>query len=59
MIGTINDPIQYNEKLKKQIVELLSQYTTNMEGYSYFQAAPGIPEDAYEEIASRIVEEFM
>lgn len=44
--------------IRDRIVKIISQYTTEMEGYSYFGSNPGVAEDDYEDIADDIMKEF-
>jgi len=51
--------ISVEEKAKRdRIVAIISKYTRDMEGYSYFGSAYGAPEDDYEDIAEDIMKEF-
>lgn len=43
---------------KLQLVEIINAYTTEMEGYSYFGSNPGVGTDAYEAIATEILNKF-
>jgi len=47
-----------NKQIRDKIVAIISRYTTEMEGYSYFGSNPGIKEDDYEDIADEIMVEF-
>lgn len=38
------------------IIKIMSGYTREMEGYSYFGSNPGIPQDDYDEVAGEIME---
>ena len=40
--------------MKDKILGILKEYTQEMEGYSYYGSNPGISEDDYDEIASKI-----
>lgn len=44
--------------LRSRIEAVLGKYTTEMEGYSYFGSNPGIPEDAYDDVAEDIMTEL-
>lgn len=46
------------EERKARIVGILSEHTTEMEGYAYFGSNPGVPEDRYEDIANEILAIF-
>lgn len=51
--------ISLEDKIKRdRLIEIISRYTTEMEGYSYFGSNPGIKEDDYEDIADVIMKEF-
>ena len=52
----ISDAVRFYEKLIIQIriIEVVSKYTTEMEGYSYYGSNMGVPEDNYEYIAQDI-----
>jgi hypothetical protein len=41
-------------EVKDKILGILKEYTQEMEGYSYYGSNPGISEDDYDEIASKI-----
>jgi hypothetical protein len=43
---------------KMEIVEVIHSYTQEMEGYSYYDSNPGVPQDAYEEIAQAIMNKW-
>jgi len=44
--------------IRDKIVAIISTYTTEMEGYSYFGSNPGVREDDYEDIADEIMQAF-
>lgn len=44
--------------LRSRIEAVLTKYTTEMEGYSYFGSNPGIPEDTYDDVAEAIMTEL-
>lgn len=46
------------KQIRDRLVAILSRYTTEMENYGYFGSNPGIPEDAYEDVADDIMKEF-
>lgn len=51
--------ISKEEKLlRDKIIEVISSYTQEMEGYSYFGSNPGVPVDDYEDIADEILLTF-
>jgi hypothetical protein len=50
---------KFNESIKAAIAKMMQEYVTEMEGYSYYGSNPSIKEDDIEEIAGRIVKEFM
>ena len=51
--------ISTNEKaIRDRIVEIISRYTQEMEGYSYFGSNPGVDDDDYEDVADAIMIEF-
>lgn len=45
-------------ELRKRIEEIMDQHTREMEGYSYYGSNPGIPEDAYDDVAEDIMTEL-
>jgi len=45
-------------EMRCRIVKVIAQYTTEMEGYSYFGSNPGIKEDDYEDVADDIMKEL-
>lgn len=51
--------ISKEEKLlRDKIIKVISSYTQEMEGYSYFGSNPGVPEDEYEDIADELLLTF-
>lgn len=57
-VGTPNlkkETVMSNDEIRAIIVGVLNEYTTEMEGYSYFGSNPGVPEDVYNEVAEDIV----
>lgn len=50
---------KFNEAIKAAIAKMMQEYVTEMEHYSYYGSNPGIREEDIEEIAERIVKEFM
>lgn len=51
--------ISKEEKLlRDKIIEVISSYTQEMEGYSYFGSNPGVPVDDYKDIADEILLTF-
>jgi hypothetical protein len=50
---------KFNEAVKAAIAKMMQEYVTEMEHYSYYGSNPGVPESEIEEIAERIVKEFM
>jgi hypothetical protein len=49
------ETVMSNDEIRAIIVGVLNEYTTEMEGYSYFGSNPGVPEDVYNEVAEDIV----
>lgn len=45
-------------EMRCRIVKIIAQYTTEMEGYSYFGSNPGVREDDYEDVADDIMKEL-
>jgi hypothetical protein len=54
----IHNNIMTNKQIKQRIIAILDNYTTEMEGYSYYGSNPGVSEDDYEDIANDILKEF-
>lgn len=52
-----HDWIEHEHKVNR-VMKIISEFTTEMEGYSYFGSNPGIPEDSYDEVAEAIISEF-
>lgn len=51
--------ISLEEKLlRDRIIRIMSEWTREMEGYSYFGSNPGISEDDYEDVADEILLAF-
>lgn len=51
--------ISLEEKLlRDKIIRIMSGWTKEMEGYSYFGSNPGISEDDYEDVADEILLAF-
>ena len=51
--------ISTNEKaIRDRIVEVISRYTLEMEGYSFYGSNPGVAEDHYEDVADEIMIEL-
>lgn len=48
-----------DKAIRDRIVAIISGYTREMEGYSYFGSNPGVSEEDYEEVADEIMREFM
>ncbi len=46
------------KELRDKLVEVIAQYTKEMEGYSYFGSNPGVSEDDYEDIADDLLLKF-
>lgn len=46
------------KELRDKLVDIISRFTQEMEGYSYFGNNPGVPEDDYEDIAEEILLNF-
>ncbi len=46
------------KQLRDKLVEVIAQYTKEMEGYSYFGSNPGVSEDDYEDIADDLLLKF-
>ena len=46
------------KELRDKLVDIISRFTQEMEGYSYFGSNPGVPEDDYEDIAEEILLNF-
>ena len=46
------------EEIKERIIAIIDNYTTEMEGYSYYGSNPGVRVDDYEDIAEDILQEF-
>ena len=44
--------------IRDRIIAIIDNYTTEMEGYSYFGKNPGVSVDDYEDIADDIMIEF-
>jgi hypothetical protein len=50
---------EFDAQVKKmQLIEIINQHTTEMEGYSYFGSNPGVPVDVYEEVAESIMKKW-
>lgn len=47
------------KELRDKLVDIISSFTEEMEGYSYFGSNPGVPEDNYEDIAEEILLNFI
>jgi len=47
-----------NEQIKQRIIAIIDNYTTEMEGYSYYSSNPGVSKNDYEDIANDILKEF-
>ena len=47
------------KELRDKLVDTISSFTREMEGYSYFGSNPGVPEDSYEDIAEEILLNFI
>jgi hypothetical protein len=47
-----------NEQIKQRIIAIIDNYTTEMEGYSYYDSNPGVSKNDYENIANDILKEF-
>lgn len=45
-------------ELRKRIEAIMDKHTREMEGYSYYGSNPGIPEDAYDDVAEDIMTEL-
>lgn len=45
--------------LRVGVIRILEEYNVNMEGYSYYGANYGVPEEDYEEVARRIIEALL
>lgn len=51
--------ISLEEKLlRDKIIRIMSGWTREMEGYSYFGSNPGVSEDDYEDVADEILLAF-
>lgn len=44
--------------IRDKLEAVLSKFTREMEGYSYYGSNPGISEDDYEDVAEEIMEAF-
>lgn len=44
--------------IRDKIETVLSKFTREMEGYSYYGSNPGISEDDYEDVAEEIMKAF-
>lgn len=47
-----------DKDVRDRIIAIISQYTQEMEGYSYYGSNPGVSQDDYEDIAEEIMIEF-
>ena len=43
---------------RDRIIAIISSYSREMEGYSYFGSNPGVREDDYEDVADEIMQAF-
>jgi hypothetical protein len=51
--------MSFSEKtIRDKLEKILSEFTREMEGYSYFSSNPGISEDDYEDVAEKIMDVF-
>lgn len=43
---------------KLKVISIINNYTTEMEGYSYFGSNPGVSVENYDDIAEELLESF-
>lgn len=46
------------KELRDKLVEVIAQYTKEMEGYNYYGSNPGVSEEDYEDIADDLLLKF-